>query len=194
MIVIGTNHMSNDSSQQSHNQVADAESTDRSNLWIKRRAIWLLAVGIVAIVLIEGFVLSWGGASSTVTKRTGPHTVTTIPQPNIRVCPRNNVQLIEVDFLRYPVGDAKAKVTGHAVTVHCGGLDDFHFIVHSTPATVSLRKNARIVLMELKISPKFYVGNLEQLNDYLSHDVDGNIFIVTGPDSGATTLIAVFHP
>jgi hypothetical protein len=186
--------MSNDFSQQSRNQDAVPEGTEGPKYWYKRPAVWAIAFGIVAIVLIEGFALSWGGSNSTVTQNPSPRTVTTVPQPNIRLCPRTKVQLIEVDYLRYPVGNARAMVVGHAVTIHCGGLDDFHFIVHSTPATANLRPDARIVLMKFDPSPQYYVGSLEQLNNYLSSDLDGNIFIVTGPDSGATSLDAAFHP
>jgi hypothetical protein len=35
---------------------------------------------------------------------------------------------------------------------------------------------------------------LKELNDYLARDEDGNIFLVSGPDSGATALTAMFHP
>jgi hypothetical protein len=165
-----------------------------SNSWPRRPFFWLLIFGVVAIVLIEGFALSWGNSSFKTGNRDTKHAITTIAQPNIRLCPKSKVQLIEVDYLRYPIQQGMATVIGHAVTIVCGGLDDSHFIVHSTPVKVNLRKDAKIVLMELKLSPKFYVGDLGDLNDYLSHDVDGNVFIVTGPDSGATGLFAVFHP
>jgi hypothetical protein len=142
--------------------------------------------------VIEGFALSWGGVSSPVATRSPPHALTTIVPPAIRLCPKTDAQLIQVDYLRNPGFGEKASVTGHVVTVHCGGFDDFQFIVHSTPATVSLQKGARIVLMTM--SPSYYVANLEKLNEYLSTDFDGNVFAVTGPNSDATGLVAEFHP
>lgn len=157
-----------------------------------RLIIWLVALAIVAIVLIEGFALSWGGVRSAVAKTAHPHTRTTIVQPAIRLCPKTTAQLIEVDYLRTPGYGGKASVTGHVVTVSCGGFDDFHFVVHSTPITVLLRKDARFVLMTA--APSYYVGDLHQLNSYLSIDFDGNVFAVTGPDSNATALVAEFHP
>jgi hypothetical protein len=85
-----------------------------------------------------------------------------------------------------------ATATGHVVTLHCGGLDDFQFLVHRTPETVSLQSNVAITLMTL--APAFYGGTLKELNGYLAHDVDGNIFLVSGPHSGVTALHAMFHP
>jgi len=158
---------------------------------VRRPTWWLLVVVIAAVVVIEGFALSWGGASAKVAKAP-PRTVTTIVQPNIRLCPHTTVQLIQVDYLRNPGNGEKASVTGHRVTVSCGGFDDFHFVTHSTPETVYLRHGAKIVLMNA--APSYHLGTLEQLNDYLSVDFDGNVFAVTGPDSAATGLIAEFHP
>jgi hypothetical protein len=164
--------------------------------WRKGPTVWLLVLGVVAIVLIEGFALSWGGAnkgtSNTVTATTQPHTLITIPEPTVELCPHTNVQLIEVDYLRNPGYGSKASVTGHVVTVHCGGPDDFQFIVHPTPVTVTLRKDAEIVLMNAE--PSYYEGDVAELNTYLSVDFDGNIFAVGGPDSAATELLAQFHP
>jgi hypothetical protein len=165
--------------------------------WLKRPTVWLVLVGVVAIVLIEGFALSWGsgtssGSSTPVTSTTQPHTLITIPEPTVELCPHTTAQLIEVDYLRNPGYGQTASVTGHVVTVHCGGPDDFQFIVHATPVTVTLRKDAEIVLMNAE--PSYYVGDLEQLNDYLSVDFDGNIFAVGGSDSAATELLAQFHP
>jgi hypothetical protein len=85
-----------------------------------------------------------------------------------------------------------ATVIGHTVTIVCGGFDDFHFNVHSTPVRVTLRRDAKIVLLTL--SPSYFVGTFGELNNYLAHDDDGNVFIVAGPDSGASGLYAVFHP
>ncbi len=158
----------------------------------RRPTIWLLAFGLVAVVLIEGFALSWGDARTVPTKVSPPHTRTTVASPGIRLCPKTTAQLIEVDYLRNPGYGEKASVTGHQVTVSCGGFDDFHFVVHSKPVTVHLRKDARIVLMTS--APSYYLGNLNQLNVYLSIDFDGNVFAVTGPDSNATGLVAQFHP
>ena len=181
-------------SDQGHDEVAEPEGVRGPAHWLERPIVWTLAVGVVAIVLIEGFALSWGTASSTVPSGTTPHHPTNIARPSFQLCPKTKVQVIEVDYLRYPAGDERAKVTGHVVTVHCGGFDDLQFIVHATPVTVTLKSGARIVLMRLKLSPAFYVGNLKELNEYLSHDVDGNLFVVKGPDSEATALTAVFHP
>jgi hypothetical protein len=46
----------------------------------------------------------------------------------------------------------------------------------------------------MNAAPSYYVGNLEQLNEYLSVDFDANVFAVTGPNSDATGLVAIFHP
>jgi hypothetical protein len=151
----------------------------------------LFAVGIVAVVVIEGFALNWG-ASSTPATTHRQHTITTIVQPDVRLCPSTDVQFIEIEYMRDPGYGEKASVTGHVVTIHCGGFDDFHFVEHATPLTVSLSKDARFVLMNA--APSYYVGNLEQLNEYLSVDFDANVFAVTGPDSDATGLVAIFHP
>lgn len=99
---------------------------------------------------------------------------------------------MQIDYLRYGAGAQPATVSGHVVALHCGGPDDFHFLVQATPETVSLRSHATITLMTL--APTFYRGTLSELNDYLARDEDGNVFLVTGPNSGATALHAMFHP
>ena len=173
----------------SHSEI---ERTGASPAVVRRPTWWLLVVVIAAVVVIEGFALSWGSASSSVAKVPRHHTPTTIVEPNIRLCPHTTVQLIQVDYLRNPGNGEKASVTGHRVTVSCGGFDDFHFVTHSTPVTVYLRPGAKIVLMTA--APSYYVGTLKQLNDYLAVDFDANVFAVTGADSAATGLFAQFHP
>ena len=168
--------------------------TSRPGFWQRRKSLGLIAFGVAAVILIEGFALSWGGSASAPGDRARTHTITTIAEPDIRLCPKSKVQLIEVDFLRYPYLEGLTTLTGHKVSIVCGGLDDSHFVAHSTSVKVKLRRDAKIVLMALKMSPSFYEGNVGELNNYLSHDPDGNVFIVTGPDSGATGLYAVFHP
>jgi hypothetical protein len=162
------------------------ERSGGSDPRIRWPIVGLVAVVLAAVVLIEGFALSWG-ARSTPAKVSPPITIKAI-----RLCPTTTAHLMAVDYLRYPEGDQRARVSGHVVTVHCGGFDDFQFIVHTASVTVSLRKGARIVLMTS--SPSYYVGNLRELNDYLSTDFDGNVFVVTGPATNATGLIAEFHP
>ena len=170
----------------------DLERTGASPSVIRYPTWWLLIVAIVAVIVIEGFALSWGGTRSRVTTVPRHHTPTTIVEPNIRLCPHTTVQLIQVDYLRNPGNGLKPSVTGNRVTVSCGGFDDFHFVTHSTPVTVYLRPDAKIVLMNA--APSYFVGTLAQLNDYLSVDFDGNVFAVTGPDAAATGLFAQFHP
>jgi len=99
---------------------------------------------------------------------------------------------MQVDYVRFGGGAQRATVTGNVVKLHCGGPDDFQFLVHGTRETVSLRTNAKITLLTLE--PAFYRATLKELNNYLASDEDGNIFRITGPDSGATALTAMFHP
>jgi hypothetical protein len=172
-------------------EVEEPRDGQVSRSWFRRSTAWLFAVVVVAVVVTEGFALNWGD-SSTVANAHHAHTITTIVQPNVRLCPSTNVQFIEVEYLRDPGYGEKASVTGHVVTIHCGGFDDFHFVEHATPLTVYLSKDARLVLMTA--APSYYSGNLEQLNEYLSVDFDGNVFAVTGPNSDATGLVAIFHP
>lgn len=158
---------------------------------LKPRLVWSIALAIAIVVVIEGFALSWGGTSSHLSRGAVPPTVPTAAIPNI--CAKGaRFRFIEVDYLRYGGGAQPATVTGHVVTLHCGGLDDFQFQAHATPETVSLRMGAKIILLTL--APTFYVGTLKELNEYLAHDEDGNIFLVTGPTSAATALTAIFHP
>ncbi len=158
---------------------------------LKTRLSWIFVLAIAATVVIEGFALSWGGNESSPSRGPAPTTIRAVTVPNI--CAKGaRFRFIEVDYLRYGGGTDPAKVTGHVVTLHCGGLDDFQFLVHATPETVSLRTNAKITLMTL--APTFYIGTLKKLNDYLAHDEDGNVFLIAGPNSGATSLTAMFHP
>jgi hypothetical protein len=157
----------------------------------KTGTIWLFALAAAAIVVIEGFALSWGGNGSPPSRASVPSTVPAAASPNI--CAKGaTFRFIRIDYLRYGGGSQPATVSGHVVTLHCGGPDDFQFLVQTTPETVRLRTNARITLMTL--APAFYSGTLSELNNYLARDEDGNIFLVTGPNSGAAALRAMFHP
>jgi hypothetical protein len=141
--------------------------------------------------VIEGFALSWGGSGSPPSRASAPSTVPAAASPNI--CAKGaKFRFIQIDYLRYGGGEQPATVSGHVVTLHCGGPDDFQFMVQTTPETVSLRINVKITLMTL--APAFYRGTLTELNDYLAHDEGGNVFLVAGPNSGATALHAMFHP
>ena len=98
---------------------------------------------------------------------------------------------MQIDYLRYGGGSQPATVSGHVVTLHCRDPDDFQFLVgplqrpsSSTP-THDHTDDA---------GTGFLRGSLSELNDYLARDEDGNIFLVTGPNSGATALHAMFHP
>lgn len=157
---------------------------------LKIRSIWFFALAIATIVVIEGFTLSWGGNRSYPSHGSTP---STIRAASPKICAKGaRFRFIEIDYLRYGGGAEPAKVTGHVVTLHCGGFDDFQFLVHATTETVSLRTNAKVTLMTL--APAFYIGTLKELNDYLAHDNDGNVFRIAGPNSGATALTAMFHP
>jgi hypothetical protein len=158
---------------------------------LKAWSTWLFILAIALTVVIEGFALSWGGATHSSSTTSVGTTLPASAYPNI--CAKGTrFRFIEVDYLRYGGGSESATVTGHVVTLHCGGPDDFQFLVHATPETVSLRSNAKIVLLTL--APTFYFGTLKMLNEYLAQDEDGNVFLVEGPNSGATSLIAMFHP
>jgi len=161
--------------------------------FLKTRSIWFFVLTISVIVVIEGFALSWGESGSHLSRVTGPKTLRTYPGPDI--CSKGaTYRFIQVDYVRYGGGAEPAKVTGNVVTLHCGGPDDFQFYVRAVVETVSLGTNAKITLMTLANSPAFYVGTLKDLNNYLAYDEDGNIFLVTGPNSEATALTAEFHP
>jgi hypothetical protein len=150
-----------------------------------------MALVIAATVIIEGFALSWGGNVTGPSPGHVPPTVPAAAGPNI--CAKGaRFHFMQVEYLRFGGGSQPATVSGHVVTLHCGGPDDFQFLVSATPETVSLRTNASITLLTLK--PDFYIATLKELNNYLAHDEDGNIFRVTGPESGATALTAMFHP
>jgi hypothetical protein len=152
------------------------------------RSVGLIALAFAAIVVIEGFALSWGGGGS------HPSRAAALPastSPNI--CAKGaRFRFIQIEYLRYGGGAQPATVTGHVVTLHCGGPDDFQFLVQTTPETVSLENHAQITLLTLE--PTFYVATLAMLNSYLARDEDGNVFLVEGPNSGATALRAMFHP
>jgi hypothetical protein len=151
----------------------------------------MMALAIAATVVIEGFALSWGGNATGPSRGSTPSTLPAGASPNI--CAKGaHFRFIQVDYVRYGSGAQPSTVSGHVVRLHCGGLDDFQFLVQATPETVSLAANARVTLMTL--APAFYLGTLKELNNYLAEDEDGNIFLVTGPDSGATALRAMFHP
>jgi hypothetical protein len=175
----------------SESPTGDTQSRRARRASLKARSIWIFALAIAAIVVIEGFALSWGGDVTRPSRGSASSTVPAASSPNI--CAKGaRFRFIQVDYLRYGGGAQPATVTGHVVTLHCGGLDDFQFLVHATPETVSLRASAKVTLMTL--APAFYLGTLKELNNYLAQDEDGNIFRVTGPDSGATALTAMFHP
>jgi hypothetical protein len=155
------------------------------------RSVGLIVLAVAAIVVIEGFALSWGGGGSHPSRATVPSTIPASTSPNI--CAKGaRFRFIQIDYLRYGGGAQPATVTGHVVTLHCGGPDDFQFLVQTTPETVSLENHAQITLLTLE--PTFYVATLAMLNSYLARDEDGNVFLVEGPNSGATALRAMFHP
>lgn len=155
------------------------------------RITGLVVLASAAIVIIEGFALSWGGSGSPSPTMSVSTSLPSSASPDI--CAKGAAfRFMQIDYVRYGGGAQPATVTGHVVTLHCGGPDDFQFLVRATPETVSLRPHATITLMTL--APTFYRGTLAELNDYLARDTDGNIFLVTGPDSGASALHAMFHP
>jgi hypothetical protein len=156
-----------------------------------RRVLSLFPLAVAAIVVIEGFALSWGSNGSPPSRGSVPSTVPAAASPNI--CAKGaKFRFIQIDYLRYGGGAQLATVSGHVVTLHCGGPDDFQFLVQTAPESVSLRTNVRITLMTL--APAFYSGTLKELNNYLADDEDGNVFLVEGPNTGATALHAMFHP
>jgi hypothetical protein len=153
--------------------------------------IWLFGLAVAAVVVIEGFALSWGGNGSHPSHTSATSTIPTVSLPNI--CAKGaRFRFMQVDYLRYGGGAQPPTVSGRVVTLHCGGPDDFQFLVRGTPETVSLRTSATITLLTL--APDFYIATLRELNSYLANDEDGNIFRITGPNSGATALTAMFHP
>lgn len=156
------------------------------------RIVALLVLVVAITVVAEGFALSWGSPpANKQSSSTPPTTETTIPEVNI--CSKGaNYRFIQINYVRYGGGSELASVEGSVVTLHCGGPDDFQFYAHPTQETVRLRPHATITLMTLE--PTFYISTLRGLDQYLASDEDGNIFRVTGPNSGATALTAMFHP
>jgi hypothetical protein len=152
--------------------------------------VWILVLCAAATVVIEGSLLSWGGSSSTSDSAT---TTTIRSSQGPRICPNNpRNRFIQIEYLRYGGGDQPAVVTGKVLTVHCGGPDDFQFIVHAKSENVSLRANVKVTLLTLE--PTYYLATLKECSNYLAYDEDGNIFLVVGPNSRATALTAEFHP
>lgn len=166
----------------------ELSSTDRESqqlgplrTLLSARTTWLVALAIVAIVVVEGFALSWGGSTSNPSQSPTTSTVSAAASPNI--CAKGaRFRFIQIDFLRYGFGTEPTRVVGHEVALHCGGPDDFQFLVRTTPETVSLRTNATITLMTL--APAFYTGTLEELNNYLAHDDDAISFASRVPTQG----------
>jgi hypothetical protein len=156
----------------------------------KGRFLWLLVLAVAITVVIEGFALSWGGGGAKPSASVPPSN-RNVSSPN--VCAKGaSFRFIQIDYLRFGGGSQRSSATGHIVKLHCGGPDDLQYLVQPTAETISLHSHAKITLLTLE--PTFYIGTLKELNDYLARDEDGNIFLVSGPDSGATALTAMFHP
>jgi hypothetical protein len=172
--------------------LSGSEHRDMSGLHnlLKARLPWLLVLAVATTVVIEGFAFSWGGGGPRA-HASAPPTDRNVSSPN--VCASGaSYRFIQIDYLRFGGGSQLATATGHVVKLHCGGPDDLQYLVQPTAERVSLRSHAKITLLTLE--PTFYIGTLKELNDYLARDEDGDIFLVTGPDSGATALTAMFHP
>ena len=159
--------------------------------WFRWPTFWVFIVGVSAVVVIEGFALSWGGISAEPSRGSTKSTFTTIPYPDYPPCKSAKTcsdDLIQVDFLRYRYPNIAAAVTGHRVKVDCGGPFGCTRTVQSTVRTVHLSPNVKITLLRNDGPIVYYIGTLKELNDYLARDPDGNFFVITGPDSGATAL------
>jgi hypothetical protein len=93
--------------------------------------------------------------------------------------------------------DGTAALKGLALGVQCapGTPDDIQFydlVTGEAPETVHLIAGATITGVNL--SGASVPLMLSALTNYLSHDIDGNLFHVVGPLDGATGLLGQFHP
>jgi len=77
----------------------------------------------------------------------------------------------------------------------CGGPDDFHYDVASATVTVHAVPSAAVKVLATNSNgitdvPIAHVA----LPSYLAGDKNGQIFMVTGPVSGLTSVEEMFHP
>ena len=157
----------------------------------------LLIVVVAAVVVIEGFALSWGGRIETSQATLPSTTLTTVvsPDPALSGClPGENGRLMQVVYVRFAKGSSSALITGNDVTFISGGPDDGRFKVLATQRTAVLSPNVRITLLDVQNVIFYYRGSIVQLNDYLARDLAPSIFCLQGPISGVTALTAEYHP
>ena len=164
-----------------------------SRAWWSRAGFWIVIIGIAAVVVIEGYALSWGGTNPRPPKSSWTTVDTLASQPIARNC-SGGISYMEVDYVRYALGYQPATIAGHEAKWQCGGADDGHYNVLSTVRTIPLSPKVKIDLLKYNPSPVWYQGSLQQLNDYLAIDINRTFFLVVGPPTGATALQAMYVP
>lgn len=182
------------------NDTPETLAPENPRSWWARPGVWIVTIGVAAIVVIEGFTLSWGGTAPQ-PKSPSVTIVTISPQPSFQASCVGKHTYLEVDYVHFGpfepaflAGTAvPAVITGREMTYQCGGPDDGHFNYLPTVKTFTLSPRVKIELLEVP-SLVYYNASLQQLNEYLAADFDRNFFLVVGPPSGATTLRAMYVP
>ena len=135
------------------NDTPETLASRRSRAWWARPGVWIITVGVAAIVVIEGFALSWGGTTSRPSMDSSATVVTFAKQPSYQASCVGGHTYLEVDYLRYASGLQPATITGHEATYQCGGPDDGQFTVLPTVRTIALSPRNQVVQVS-KIGPR----------------------------------------
>ncbi len=92
-----------------------------------------------------------------------------------------------------PAAGGGLSVTGNAVTMICGGPDDFHFSVASGTETGTVRPGADIEVFPLQKMAEEKIA-ASKLASYLAADQDTRIFLIGGSLPAISSLQEQFHP
>jgi len=174
---------------------SSSSGAPRGHVAIRRPVFWTIVIAVVLV--IGGLSAALAMSQSSTSAAPGTSTSTTETSTSLPVnltCVQEQaantyVQIVSV----VDHADGSATVTAHPVVLHCGGPDDRQYLPQSAVVTVQLVPHGNVQVLKT-----YYASNipatLTQLNSYVAADWDGNIFLVAGPESAATALIAQFHP
>jgi hypothetical protein len=151
-----------------------------------------VVVGVL-IALIVGGVVGYVIHSSSTSPTATTSTTTTTPVASLSCPQKSQASFVQANSVTVNP-DHSADVSGFTASFVCGGPDDGHYVVSTTPVTVDLEPGAAITTLDQTLNFASVPTSVDDLTYYLQANPDGNIFYVVGPQNAATGFVAEFHP
>ena len=149
----------------------------------KSPAFWLIAILLIAAGGAGGYALH-----STPSTAPPSSTSTTMLSGCALDQTKTYIQILSITG----VTASSATVWFHPVDLHCGGPDDRQYDPLVQTGTTVISTAIPITILDQNFQS--VSGTFAQLQTYVVANSDGNIFLVQGPLTAPTSLIAVYHP